>query len=643
MRWFARLIVLLAMLVCTVQGQSDWPTFGHDPGGQRFSPLKQIDTTNVSKLKLAWSYDTQAPVEPSPAQAPGGRAGQGQGGGAPGQGQGGGGFARVRQSETMPLVVGNVMYMSTAYDRLVALEADTGREIWVYQLKGLGTPGMRGINYWPGDGQSPARIIFGTTTGKMLAVDANEGQLVPGFGEHGVVDLRQGVADEFPNATYRLSSPPTIYKNVIITGATNGENPPNAPSGDPRGWDAKTGKLLWRFHSVPQPGEPNHEAWQGDEWKNRGGANTWGYITVDVERGIVYVPLGAPNSDFWGGDRKGSNLYGSSLVALDAMTGKMKWYFQTVHHDNWDYDLPPAPLLLTVNHDGRRIPAVAQYSKQAFLYILDRVTGKPIFGIEERPVLSDNQAPDDVPWPTQPFPVKPPALTRQTFNLDEVSKVTPEQEKYCRELLATDGGVIGGGPYAQYGPKTRVVFPGVIGGGNWGGISFNPDLGYIFANSQDLATIGKLTKTDDGRYRRAGGVSPFWEPTKKWPCQQPPWGELSAVNANTGEIVWQVPLGEFDELTAKGVPKTGAPNLGGSIATAGGLVFIGATTDHKFRAFDARNGKELWVTDVGVSAHAIPITYQGRNGKQYVAVMASGGGFLESPSAPGKLFVYSLP
>jgi len=634
-------LMLAPSLAPALRGQSDWPTFGHDPGGQRFSPLKQINTRNVSRLKLAWSYDTEAPVGFAPEPGRGRAAANGAGGAA------GGGGQRSRQTESIPLVIGNLLYLSTAYNRVVALEADTGKEIWIYETtQDQGIPGMRGINYWPGDKQSPPEIVLGTTTGKMLAINAKTGKLVPGFGTEGVVDLRKGVADDFPNAHYGLISPPQVYKNILITGANNGEGPAFGPAGDPRGWDASTGKPLWRFHSIPQPGEPNHETWKDGQWEKRGGANTWAYMTVDVERGIVFVPLGTPNTDFWGGDRLGPNLYGSSLVALDANSGKLKWYFQVTHHDNWDYDLPPAPLLLTINRNGQKIPAVAQYGKTGLLFILDRVTGKPIFGVEERPVLSDNPTPGDEYSPTQPFPLKPPVLTRNTFNPEtEISTVTLEQEKFCRELLASDGGHIGGGPYAQYGPKPRVVFPGVIGGGNWGGISFDPELGYIFANSQNLASYGKLSPTDDGRYRRTspGGVAPFWEPTKRWPCQQPPWGELSAVNANTGDVVWRVPLGEFDELTAKGVPKTGTPNLGGSMTTGGGLVFIGATIDNKFRAFDARTGKELWKTDLGAAGQAIPISFQGKNGKQYVAIVASGGGFLSNPPSPGKLFVYALP
>jgi glucose dehydrogenase len=637
-------VLTTALLAISVlQGQSDWPTFGHDPGGTRFSPLKQIDAANVSKLKLAWTYDTEAELGPElPVPGRGGASGASGAGSA---------AQRARQTEAIPLVIGNVLYLSTAYNRVVALASDTGKELWSYQTtQQEGTPGMRGVSYWAGDKQSPAEVILGTSNGKMLALNAKTGKLVPAFGTEGEVDLRQGVADGFPNARYYLSSPPQVYKDIIITGANNGESPIFGPAGDPRGWDARTGKLLWRFHTVPQPGELNHETWRDGQWENRGGANAWGFISVDAERGIVYVPLGSTNNDFWGGDRKGPNLYGSTLVALDANTGKLKWYFQATHHDIWDYDLPPAPLLLTVSHNGQKIPAVAQYGKTGLLFILDRLTGKPIYGVEERPVVSDNPLPGDEFSPTQPFPVKPPSLTRMTFSPNEISTVTPEHEAFCKAQLQLEGGVLTGGPYAQYGPKLRIVFPSVLGGGNWGGISYNPDLGYIFANAQNLASLAKIEPNPAGGYRRltagiAGdfGEAPFWWPEKRWPCQQPPWGVLTAVNANTGDIAWQVPLGEFPELTAKGVPKTGAPNMGGSIATAGGLVFIGATIDNMFRAFDAKTGKELWKAEMSAAGQAIPITFMGANGKQYVAMMASGGGFLRNPLSPGKLYVYALP
>ncbi|MDE3195713.1 MAG: PQQ-binding-like beta-propeller repeat protein, partial [Acidobacteriota bacterium] len=325
------------------------------------------------------------------------------------------------------------------------------------------------------------------------------------------------------------------------------------------------------------------------------------------------------------------------------------------HHDNWDYDPSAPPALIDVVHKGRKIPAVAESTKQGLLFLLDRETGKPIYGVEERNVASDNPVPGDEPWPTQPFPVKPPALTRNTFEPSEVAKVTPEHRKFCQALLDTEGGAIGGGPYAQYGPKLRVVFPSWIGGGNWGGTSFNPQLGYIFVNTQDLGNLNKMVKSQNGDFyvrvapddkSLEADSSLFLNNKTGWPCQQPPWGELTAVNVNTGDIAWQVPLGSFDELDAKGVPSTGTPNVGGSIATAGRLVFIGATSDARFRAFDAKTGKVLWETQLNDVARSVPITYLGKNGRQYVAIVAAGGGGPlagAQTNGTGRLYVFSLP
>jgi quinoprotein glucose dehydrogenase len=632
-----RIRVLLGVLFTGAQAlhaQSDWPTYGHDPGGMRYSPLKQLDPKNVSKLALAWTYDTEAPVqsqaEPSPAGAR---------------------LPRIRRTSTTPLVIGDMMYMSTAYNRVVALEPETGKKLWEYES--AHTPAFRGISYWQGDKQLPPQIVFGTLDGFLISLNATTGKPVPGFGNEGLINLRPGVADKFPNAAYGLTSPPAIFEDLVITGARVQESPSQGPSGDIRAWSMRTGKLVWTFHTIPRPGEANHDTWPEDQWADRSGANSWGFFTVDAQRGIVFAPIGTPTTDFYGADRKGPNLYGSSLVALDASTGRLKWYFQTTHHDNWDYDQNAPPVLIDVKRNGKPIPAVAAVTKQGLLFMFDRVTGKPIYGIEERPVASDNPFPGggDEPWPTQPFPLKPPVLARNTFQPDEIAKVTPEHERYCQDLLSLEGGAMTGGPYAQYGPKLRVIFPSWIGGANWGGMSYDPRLGYLFVNTQSLANLNKIIRSEDGkRILRVGpeGYSLgegnlFWNPEKNWPCQQPPWGELSAVNVNTGEIAWRVPLGSFDELDAKGVPKTGTPNIGGSIVTAGGLVFIGATVDARLRAFDSRTGKELWSGKLDADAQSTPITFQGKNGKQYVAVVASGSVHYIRPNIPGRLYVFALP
>jgi quinoprotein glucose dehydrogenase len=679
-------------LLASANAQTDWPSFGNDPGAMRYSPLTQINTKNVTQLKLAWKFDMQV-VNPVPSaapsffpgapedapQAPGARpqggqaeaAGQAPGAqaqGAPGAGgaagaagpAGAGGAAGAarrgqarnpnapRGSESIPLVVNNVLYISTAYRQVVALNAQTGEKIW--EFNSPHPPPSRGISYWPGTTGFPAEIVYGTPDGFLVALDAKTGKPATTFGDGGLVDLKAGLAtDKFPTPRVGVSSPVGIYKNYVIPGCSPGEAPAFGTPCDIRAFDMRTGKLVWTFHTLPRPGEANHEVWKDGEWENRAGLNNWGFMSVDPERGTIFVPVGTPNTDFYGGNRSGSNLYGSTLLALDGNTGKLKWYFQTTHHDNWDYDETAAPILFNVKQHGKTIPAVAQLTKQALVFILNRDTGKPIFGVKEVPVANDNASPGDSNWPTQPMPVKPPPVARDTFSPDEIATVTPEHEQYCKDLLAQEGGAMTGGPFAQYGPKLRVIFPSWTGGINWGGGFFDPKLGYLFVDTKDLANFSKVVPQPNGTYRRVGpdnapkGLGDYyWDGVKHWPCQQPPWARLVAVNVNTGDIAWQVPLGSFDELDKLGVPKTGTPTTnGGGIATGGGLVFIGSTTDGKFRAFDSRNGKELWVNDLGVDVNSIPITWQGKDGKQYLAVNAGGGA--HNGAKPTILYVYSLP
>jgi quinoprotein glucose dehydrogenase len=554
------------------------------------------------------------------------------------------------------------MYVTTTYGRVVALEPETGKEIWTFQMTKGGVPSSRGLSYWPGDKDSAPLLLFGTSDGLLMALNAKTGKPAPGFGNEGSVEMRAGVADHFPDNGYGVSSPPAIYKDLVISGSRVQETPSLGPAGDIRAWNVHSGKLVWTFHSIPRPGEPGHETWAGDSWKDRSGVNVWGPMTLDVQRGMVFLPIGEPTTDFYGGDRKGANLYSSSLVALDAATGKMKWYFQTTHHDIFDYDLSAPPALIEITRNGKKIPAVAQTTKQGLLFLFDRLTGKPIYGVEERTAPKSDQ-PGEETWPTQPFPLKPPPIARTSFSPKEVATVTPEHQKFCESVLAQDDGVRISGPYTPYGRKLTLNFPGMFGGGNWGGVSFDPELGYVFANTQDLGTIFKVVVKREASGYEVTRVSPagnvgglggtggfggnvgvqFWNPETLMPCQQPPWGRLVAVNANTGDIAWTSPLGVFDELEAKGIHNTGAPNLGGSIATAGGLVFIAATNDSRFRAFDSRSGKELWVTKIDASAHAVPMTYQGRDGKQYVVIMASGGGIIGDRTSASSLIAFALP
>ncbi|MDR3702141.1 MAG: pyrroloquinoline quinone-dependent dehydrogenase [Candidatus Sulfopaludibacter sp.] len=570
-----------------VPQKSDWPAYGRDPGGTRYSPLDQIDTTNVKRLQRAWVYHT-------------GEAG--------------------RAFEITPIVVGGVLYFATQNQKIVALEPETGREIWKFDPKSSARE-IRGVTYWPGDRQTAARIFFGTSDGRLIALDARTGTLAKGFGDNGAVDLKAGITDKFPRASYAVTSPPTIYRNVVIVGPSTQEGPSLGPSGDPRAYDVRTGKLLWRFHTVPQPGEPGSETWGPDGWKDRSGPSQWGPATIDTERGLVFLPVGNPADSFYGADRKGTNLYANCVVALDALTGKLRWYYQTVHHDIWDYDLAAPPALVEVRRDGKTIPAVAQITKMGILFILDRANGRPVFGVAERPV-PPSDTPGEQAWPTQPFPLKPPPLARMSMTKDEVTTRTPAAQKFCDEWFSR---LHHEGAYTPFGTAPSLVFPGTMGGGNWGGVSFDPKLGYIFVNTSSLGGAGRMVKANEGApmaWRNEGGYQRFIDPDG-YPCQQPPWGELTAVNAE-GDIAWRVPLGSYDELEAQGVQHTGAANMGGSIATAGGLVFIGATTDSKFRAFDSRTGSELWVTRLDATADTIPVTYQGRNGKQYVAIAAGG-------------------
>ena len=657
------------------ENPADWPTYARDLAGDRYSPLKQIDRANVGKLALAWSYR----IAPAPPAGGRGRAGRGGAapeaaappaaaggqpaappseaearGVAPGAGRGArGGRGRgpagpTANPEATPIVVGGVMYIP-AGNRIIALDAATGMEKWVAPLPFATT--ARGVAYWPGDGSHEPRLIF-TEGPTLAALDATTGKIDPGFGNEGVVDIK-----------IAWNGVPTIYNNIVMIGASNGENL-HGPPGDTRAYDAVTGKQLWTFHTIPQPDEPNFGSWVGDSWKGFSGTNVWGwYMTVDEQRGILYMPLGSPAGNYYGGDRPGNDLYGNSLVAVDANTGKYLWHFQTVHHDLWDSDLPPGAGLVDIKKDGKTIPALAAIGKPALMFILDRANGKPVFGVEERPVPKG-----DVPgeWysPTQPFPLKPPQLARHSFNKDTdmvtAEDTTPEHAKACQELWDRAGGFYNAGPYTPFlfhaegaPPRSTLQFPG-NGGPNWGGTAIDPKTGYIYVKTQDAALTGWIEKKRPGGNYGSGNGSPQLYDrgsingpgpysgfsasfktadgrTVSLPCNKPPWGQLYAVNANTGDVAWRVRIGLTESLP-EGKQLTGTGGSAGPIVTAGGLVFIGATTDSRFRAFDSKTGKELWVTRLERNANANPMTYEAKNGKQYVAVIAT-----------NSVMVYALP
>jgi len=592
-----------------LHSQTDWPAYSHDPGGQRYSPLSQINTKNVGKLKLAWQYGIDSGhVDTSAATR------------------------LLTSTEAVPLMVGGLLYTPTVHHSIVALDPETGKEIWKYDLGQAAGP-LRGVTYWEGDENIPPEILAGTSDGRLLALNAKTGKLVPGFGREGALDLRQGVTEKFPNAAYHMSSPGVIYRNLIITGAQGKEDDPDGPAMDLRAWDLRTGKLIWTFHTIPHPGEAGYETWPKDNWVTAGSPANWGAATLDAQRGLIFLPIGQPAAQYYGGARHGQNLYSSSIVALDAATGRLRWYFQLTHHDLWDYDAEASPSLIDLVRDGKRIPAVVAVSKPGLMFFLDRETGKSIYPVEERPV-PQSDVPGEETWPTQPFPLKPPPLARFSIRPDEIFTGEPEHEKFCRDLVAKIGGIHNEGAYTPYSSKEfRIIFPGQQGGPNYGGVSVDPKLGYVFVNSRNVAGMGRMDKSKDGdqvAYRRfsplgAGSVNArFWEPIKQLPCQQPPWAELMAVNANTGDIAWRVPLGITEELEAKGVHNTGAFGQGGPIATAGGLIFIAGTIDKRFRAFDSHSGKLLWEIRLDTEGHTNPMTYALPNGKQYVVIVSSG-------------------
>lgn len=597
----------VALLLLSTAGfaQTDWPFYGNDPGAMRYSPLRQINTANVDRLKLAWTFRT----------------------GKPG-------------SEAIPIVVAGVMYV-TGPDGVYALVPETGGLLWKY---GASPVALRGLAYWPGTGGLHPRVFAGNGI-YLLALDVTTGRPAPGFGNEGRVDLRKGALEDLPDGLYALQSPPAVFGDVVITGCSNGEGAPSAGAyGDIRGWDAKTGKLLWTFHSVPRPGEPGSETWPSGGWKNRSGTNVWGFFTVDAKRGMVYAPLGSPTSDFYGADRMGDDLYGNSLVALDARTGEIKWHQQLVHHDLWDYDLAAPPALFDIRRAGQVIPAVAEITKMGLLFVFDRVTGKPVYGMEERPV-PQTAVPGEVTSKTQPFPVKPPPLAKNTFRLEDMYDRSPEHARFCRELFETNQMKIGG-PYTPLPLEGNALFfPSTLGGGNWGGVSIDPVRGLLFVNVMNVGQWGHLEKRGSGYVRTSayGPYARFWDRESHIPCQNPPFGELIAVDLSSGNVAWRAVLGRIEALEAIGVRGTGSLNLGGSIASAGGLVFIAATNDSRFRAFASRTGKLLWEVKLEASGHTSPITYMGRDRRQYVALMAEGGGGFLGGGLSNSLVAFALP
>ncbi len=636
--WFGTVACLISAAAIAAP-DGDWPTYGHDKGGQRHSPLTEITPENVKQLAPVWVYHMKPPAQAATSD-PNAEA-QSQAEGA------GGAFSRRRSrfagSQATPLVVDGRMYVSTPYGRVVALDPETGKEIWATAIPGPGQPSLRGVEYWAGNGTVGPRILFGTRDGRLIALDAATGNFAAGFGDGGIVEMK---TPDILNGTqpnyYGMTSPPIVFENLVITGSAVQEFPALGAAGDVRAWDAVTGKLVWSFHTVPHEGEPGFDSWEPGSAAHRSGVNAWGLLTVDAARGIVYLPLGAPAFDRYGGDRKGDNLYGTSLVAVDARTGRYMWHFQVVHHDIWDNDLQAPPLLFDAKVEGETVPAVAIVSKNSLLFVLNRVTGKPILPIEERPVPA-SQVPGEAASPTQPIPTITPPLARTSFKLDEVADLTPELKSGCEAWIAKHA-MKPGGLYVPVGfNEVTISFPGLQGGANWGGAAYDPDRNLLIVNTSDLGQVTSLEPSQGPLPYARGPVSGrFKLEGTDLMCQQPPWGRLNAVDLRTGKIAWQVPLGVTDSLP-EDKQLTGRPNIGGAITTAGGLTFIGASDDARFRAFDTATGRLLWETRLDAAAHATPISYAGSHGRQYVVVTSTGGSFLDSPLTSDTISAFALP
>jgi quinoprotein glucose dehydrogenase len=680
----------------------DWPVANGDAAADHYSTLSQINRQNVHTLRVAWTFDS------------------GETGGM----------------ESNPIIVKGVLYTYTPSQKVIALDAASGKLIWKFDSGIHSAQPARGVAYWT-DGKESR--IFATVSNFLYAIDAATGQAIPSFGEEGRVDLRKELRGDYLLQSISPTSPGIIYKDLYIIGGRNPEAKP-APPGDIRAFDVHTGAIRWVFHTIPHPGEFGYDTWPKDEWLDAGAANNWGGMALDAARGIVYVPTGSAVSDYYGFDRVGDDLFADTLLALDASTGKRIWHFQGVHHDIWDRDFPSPPALFTIDRNGAKIDAIAQTTKQGFVYFFNRTNGDPLFPIKESSYPPSN-VPGEVAAATQPLPLVPEPFARQRLTEDILTDRTPEAHAWALEQFKTyrsDGQFI---PIGL--DKPTAILPGLWGGGEWGGPAVDPVTGVLYVNSNEMvwteqlipnkpagslgesiyqnqcgychggnragsppsipSLVGIETHLTDqqiqdtihqGRGRmpaftnlsddqlaalirflknpdqpnaapgnaaasasgrppnanaapyRLDGFHRFIDPDG-YPATKPPWGTLSAIDMNTGKYLWKIPLGQYPELVAKGMPDTGSENFGGPVVTSGGLVFIGATIyDKKLRAFDSRTGKLLWEGDLPYSGVATPSTYM-VNGKQYVVIAAGGatsmGPLRSSKQSGGAYVAFALP
>lgn len=600
-----------------------WSVYKGDATSSNYSPLDQINLANVNRLGHAWTFV----MEDSKGATP-------------------------RPSQCNPIIVDGILYATSASQWAYAIDAATGKEIWSFNpFNGDQVAEVnRGLTYW--ENGDDKRILF-SANNYLFALDARTGKSMIGFGDNGKVDLKVGLRDTGNDIFVSSTSPGIIFKNLIIMGC----RVPDVYGAQPgyiRAYNCESGKLEWTFHTIPLPGEPGYETWPADAYKVVGGVNNWAGMSLDIQRGMVFLALGSPSYDFYGKDRKGTNLYGNCVLALDAVTGKHVWHFQTVHHDLWDYDLPAPPALVTIQKDGKKVDAVVQITKQGFVFVFNRETGESLFPIEERKVPASN-LPGEEAWPTQPFPVKPKPFARQWITEGDLSNYSAANHDSLVKQLRT---LRYEGLFTPPDLKGTLQLPGTRGGGEWGGAAFDPATNLLYIKSNDapdiqtivrgtqqaatehsaptsqLETVDRYARPD--QFVNSTGYKTWKDPSGN-PAIRPPWGTLHALNLSTGDYVWQLPLGNDSLRQEKGAAETGQEGKAGPIVTAGGVLFISGTEDRKLRAFDKTTGKLLWQTTLPALANATACTYQVKE-KQYVAL--SVGGTKENPS--GSIMAFCL-
>ena len=616
--------MIIGLSATAAAGQNapiDWTYYGHDAAGTKYSPAAAITRENVAKLVPIWSY----------------RSGDYAVGDA------------MARDETTPLFVDGTLFVSTPFGGVRALDPETGRERWSFDSQldlsaSYGDFTNRGVSTWVDPARRAndpckRRIFVGTVDARLIALDARTGNPCMDFGAHGQVVLSTGILNAPTKGEYAVTSPPAVVNGMVITGSAVADGHRAAsPSGVVRAFDARTGALRWSWDPVARDStQAGYATWIGPAAHNTGAANAWSIISVDSARDLIFVPTGSASPDFFGGERLGQNLFANSIVALRASTGKMVWHFQTVHHDLWDYDVPAQPVLFTMHRDGRDIPALVQTTKTGFLFVLDRETGKPLFPVEERPAPASD-VPGEQAWPTQPVPVLPRPLSPTQFDLKDIFAVTDSGRAWCRNQLA---GVRSNGIFTPPSTTPTVIFPGNIGGSNWSGIAVDPARHLAIVPTNRMITLVQLIPRAQLRGVTMGG-SRFSEFAPQAgtaygmarrqllspdgaPCNPPPWGMLTAVDLETGEVKWERPFGRIAQLAnVPGSDQWGSPNLGGAMITAGGVVFAGGAIDHSLHAFDVETGKELWTASLPAGVHASPMTYVSASGRQFIVVAAGG-------------------